>query len=465
MLEVVVLLLCYLTLACVLLGPGRVIASCPGILATLGERYDAADTVFVGRALDVIEVQLPTPTNYPPGRPYSERRTRLEVEEIFKGVPEKTVLICPEEGAVDCLVTFSVGHRYIVFASRDTKSGVLRATFNSPTGLVSDRAEALVYCRRIAATGHAPSVIGTVIDRNPTGLDDWYLRRKPLAGVRVALESGGRIYEALTDTDGVYYLENIPIGIYSVRLKLPEGYRVLESRSIMPVNLPDTLNSEGVGKIEIKESGHAARYFNVTGCGSLAGEIVESSGASVAETIVLVIKKEQGSNLEKANWNTQTHTDKHGRFRFDFVPPGDFIVVLNPHLQDAFDRSFPAFYFPGVASAAQAKLVRVSNGREVDLGRIKPPISFSNVALEISVVDAANSAKQASIVCTSLEPNGREHVFSTDAMGHARIHLRKGARFRIGVDLLDEGEVAGEPVEVEAKEKLPVLRFIVRRGR
>lgn len=445
-------------LVCVI-GPQRAIASCPGTIASLGDRYDAADAVFVGRAIDVTEVQLPTPPNYQPGTHYSEHRAQFEVETVFKGVEGKTVLICPEEGAVDCVVTFITGDRYLVFASRDKKSGVLRAALDGPTGPVSACAEALTYCRRVAATGLAPSVIGTVTEANPTGLDDWYQKRKPLQGAGIVVQGGGRTYEALTDSDGVYYLENLPIGIYTVRLTLPEVYRVLVWRSIMPTYHPNNLNSDGVGELEIKASAHAARYFEVTGCGSLAGTIVDGSGAPAAETIVLLVTKEQAASLQTANWNTQTFTDKQGKFHFDFVPSGEFVVVFNPQSQDAFDNSAPTFFYPGVEPAARATLVSVSNGGQLELGRIKPPISFSNVPLDISVVDPTNPGRRVMIVCTSLQTNGREHGFLTDEGGHARIHLRRGVRFRIAVDDSDERKTTEGQVEVEAEDHLAPIRF------
>jgi hypothetical protein len=435
-------------------------ASCGGILASLGDRYDAADAVFVGRALDVTEVKLPTPSNYSPGTPYREHRTRFEVEEVFKGVKEKTVLICPEEGRPGCVVEFTTSNRYLIFASHDAKSGVLRAALDGPTGPVSDRAEALVYCQRVAVTGRAPSLIGTITDQNPTGLDDWYLRRSPLAGAGVALEGGGRTHEAPTDANGVYYFEDIPSGKYSVRLRLPEGYRLLRSTSVMPSNRPDALTISGVGEIEIKGSGHAAKYFDVTGCGSLAGEIIDGSGAPAAETIVLLVTKEQASDLENANWNTQTHTDERGRFRFDLVPSGEFVLLFNPHLEDAFDRSAPAFYYRSADAPARATLVRVASARHLDLGKIKPPTPFPNVTVDVSTLDSANPERKRFIICTSLQPNGREHIFLTDDRGRARLHLRSGVRFRIEVEL-DEGESAGEPVEIVAKDYLAPLRFVV----
>jgi hypothetical protein len=420
--------------ALIALAPGRAAASCPTTLASLGERFDAARAVFVGRAVEV-----------------TEAGARLEVEEAFKGVDRPSLVVRPEERG-DCVVRFAEGERYVVFASPDA-AGVLRAALDGGTGLVAERAEALVYCRRVAATGRAPSLVGTVADQNPTGLDDWHTRLTPLARARVVLEGGGRTFEALTDGDGVYCFEDVPPGKYSVRLALPDGYRLLRSTSTMHGNRPDALGPAGTGEIEIAADGRAARYFDVTGCGSLGGEVVDRTGAPAAGTMVVLATVDRASDLAPVNWNAQTQTDARGRFRFDIVPQGEFVVHVDPHRQDAFDGSFAAFHRSGA---------RVANGRHADLGTIRPPAPFPNVAVDVSVAGPPASDRRYFVLCTSLEPGGREHLFLTDEQGRTRFFVRRGARFRIQVSLDDETETAGDPVEVEANGPLEPLRFVVR---
>ena len=112
-----------------------VYASCPIMAASLGEHYDKAEVVFIGRAIDVTPVQAMV-NDVNGKRTLTELHTRFEVIEILKGAPAKTLLTKTEYGRHDCHFEFTPGQEYVVFAYRESRDGSLRVRLGGPTAVV-----------------------------------------------------------------------------------------------------------------------------------------------------------------------------------------------------------------------------------------------------------------------------------------------------------------------------------------
>jgi hypothetical protein len=103
-------------------------------MRTVAVAFSEADRVFTGRA----EV---TPLG--PGA----QRTRLRVEESFRGPAGGVVEIVARGIGGSCAYAFVHGTRYLVFARR-APDGTLRAFFCDPTAPVDQAGEALAFLRR-----------------------------------------------------------------------------------------------------------------------------------------------------------------------------------------------------------------------------------------------------------------------------------------------------------------------------
>lgn len=434
-------------------------ASCPVIAASLGEHYDNAEVVFIGRAIDVTPVQAMV-DDVNGKRMMTEKHTRFEVIEILKGAPADRLLTKTEYGRHDCHFEFTPGSHYIVFAHRERRDGSLRVGLGGPTALLANAGAALVYCRRVTATGKGPSLIGTVWSRMPSaelGMDE-YPRGVP--GAVASIDVNGVRREVQTDANGVYYFEDLPLGSYSIRLSIPEGYRLLRS-SDMPFTGRELPIVGDEFQFEIKDGVHAQAFFEVSNAGTLSGTLVDATGAPVSGVDILLVPKAKLNNLESANWTLRATTNDRGQIQTDTLPEDDYALIVNGYYVDAYVGKAPRFVYPPSDGASASKFAIVRNGRNADLGTIRMPPPFASVPLDIEVVSTKEYGMSCSIMCTSLDGAQMGHYFLLDDDGRVRIHLRAGLHFRIEVNLEDDEQSSG-PVEIEAKPGLEPIRFEVR---
>jgi hypothetical protein len=115
-------------------SPVRPASACTCAMRTVAVAFSEADRVFTGLA----EV---TPLG--PGA----QRTRLRVEESFRGPAGGVVEIVARGIGGSCAYAFVHGTRYLVFARR-VPDGTLRAFFCDPTAPVDQAGEALAFLRR-----------------------------------------------------------------------------------------------------------------------------------------------------------------------------------------------------------------------------------------------------------------------------------------------------------------------------
>lgn len=433
--------------------------SCVTYSASLGQHYEKAEVVFIGRAIDVKPVQAMV-DDVNGRRTLTEQHTSFEVIEILKGAPADRLLTKTEYGRHDCHFEFTPGSEYVVFAYRERRDGSLRVGLNGSTALVANAGAALVYCRRVNATGKGPSLIGTVWTRKPSaelGMDE-YPRGVP--GVVASIDVNGLRREAQTDANGVYYFEDLPFSSYSMRLSIPEGYRLLRS-SDMPFTGRELPAVGDAFQIEIKDGVHAQAFFEVTNAGTLSGTLVDATGAPVSGVDILLVPKAKLNNLESANWTLRATTNARGQISTDTLPEDDYALIVNGQYVDAYVGKAPRFVYPPPDGPAAAKFAVVRNGRNADLGVIRMPPPFASVPLDIEVVSTKEYGMSYSISCTSLDGAQAGHYIMLDEDGRVRIQLRAGLHFRIEVDIEDD-EWSSGPVEIEAKPGLEPIRFEVR---
>ena len=429
-------------------APEPASGSCVTFAASLGQHYEKAEVVFIGRAIDVTPV-LAMVDDVNGKRMMTEQHTRFEVIEILKGAPAEKLVTKTEYGRHDCHFEFTQGSHYVVFAYRERRDGSLRVGLSGPTALVANAGAALVYCRRVTATGKGPSLIGTVWSRMPSaelGMDE---APRGVPGVVASIDVNGVRRDVQSDANGVYYFEDLPFGSYSMRLNIPEGYRLLRS-SDMPFIGREVPVVGDAFQIEIKDGVHAQAFFEVTNAGTLSGKIVDATGASVSGLEILLVPKSKLNNLETANWTLRAITNKRGEIGTDTLPEDDYALIVNGLYVDAYVGKSPRFVYPPSDGPTSSKFASVRNGRNADLGVIRMPQPFASVPVDVQVVSTKEDNGSYSISCTSLDGAQAGHYFILDDDGRVRIQLRAGLHFRIEVNIEDDEQSSG-PVEIEAK--------------
>jgi hypothetical protein len=454
-----------------LLAPPPARASCSRVVQPFRAWFEQADAIFVGTALDVFETPVAPPPESPPETKLAELGTRFRVEERFKGDLGEHVTVFADKVWRDCIVEFEVGERYVVFAFRqganrgtgriekDASDAALRSNDSSPTRRVAGSGDTLAYLRHRAATGREPSLVGTVFDRSPSSIEDGSARDTTRAGVPVVVTGGGRTWTAVSGGDGAFMVDELPEGTYSIRVELPAGTRLYDRFDHAPFGFPP--DEAAPDRLEIKANETAATYFTVSDAASVTGRAVTASGAPVTAYGAYLVLASALDDFDPGSGSGTLigHLNERGAFRFDVVPPGEYVLVVNPGRRLAFDAAGPTFYHPGVTEPEKATRFAVRNGKALDLGVVKAPAVTNYRPLDVTVVDDAGRGRQVDLVLDPIAPAGAELSFATDASGRARLFLRPGVRFRLGVWAPSAGGPVGT-VELGPETTLPPVRLV-----
>jgi hypothetical protein len=170
----------------------------------------------------------------------------------------------------------------------------------------------------------------------------------------VRVKAGGNVYGTRSDTEGIYEFYDLPSGKYE----------------FAPELLPGSTLSWFIGSdrpqvpFELSAAACVERNIEVFASGSIQGHIFDSSNKLVREAFAYIVPADKNviPKEHQLYWESQ---DKEGFFKFVHIPPGEYLIVVNP--DDSQNPSFPykrAFY-PGVHDRAAAQIIAVHGGEQI----------------------------------------------------------------------------------------------------
>ena len=316
---------------------------CPG----LGSK---AFPVFIGTVLAVTDQPLKT------DQFLSSRKARIQVDDSFGGLSAnmREVDVLTGSGGGDCGVPFKPGEKYLVAASVGN-DGLLHAGICGITQRIDAASVAVRLLRQRRDGQRLPSLAGQIAqhDRNfegPLGMQ----APKQLANALVRVKAGGSVYETHADAEGIYEFYDLPSGKYEFAPELPPGstlsWFIGSDRPQVP--------------FELSAAACVERNIEVFASGSIQGHIFDSSNKLVREAFAYIVPADKNVIPKKRQlyWESQ---DKEGFFKFVHIPPGEYLIVVNP--DDSQDPSFPykRTFYPGVHDRAAAKIIAVHGGEQI----------------------------------------------------------------------------------------------------
>lgn len=317
---------------------------CPG----LGGDHGPA---FLGTVLKVTD--LPATADFVS---LSSRRARMRVDESFGGLAADTreVDIDTGSGGGDCGIPFKAGEVYLIDAFI-AKDGSAHAGVCGATRRVDDAA-VLLYILRLQRDGKPlPSLVGQAArrDRNFEGTLGT-LAPKPLASLLVRMRVDGKVYETRADAAGIYAFYGLPSGKYQFAPDLPTGTTLSWFMGSDDPLLPFELHA---GACQMED-------IDVFPSGAIEGRILDESGTPLKSAFAYIIPADEKVLPEhrKLYWEFQ---GKEDFFRFVHLPPGEYLIVVNP--DDSVDPSFPyrRTFFPGVHDRASATTLTIRGGERI----------------------------------------------------------------------------------------------------
>jgi hypothetical protein len=307
--------------------------------------------VFVGtvRAIEPIEGTANAPM-------FFHRRVTLDVDQGFINMPAKTVVVSTGSGGGDCGYRFTVGKRYLVYASDSEASGLVTGIC-SRTRPIEQADEDLKYLKAIpAATGGR--VYGRILESRWDPADEHPVDYGPMEGIRVSVQGPTFQKDAVTDAHGRFEVLNLPVGKASVQVFAPFGF---DARYL--TREVDLRDARACGALD----------FQLMMRATVSGAVVDASGQPLAGIEVEAIAAEL-AGFDPPPYQYPVKTDARGIFQFEMLSPGSYVFGINiTKPRYGGQRKGTSIFLPGVLKAGDATVIELSAGDEKNVSVIQMP--------------------------------------------------------------------------------------------
>ncbi len=332
----------------------------------------SVDAVFLGRVENIESVRGTAAA--PAGamsmtRMGGLRRVTIVVEEGYRGVSAKKMVVYTAAGSAACGFEFETDERYLIFATA-TKDAQLTVSLCSATKPAKYAMDDLTYLRSVPSLKPTSTIQGSVWrythDPNfkpkfqPSLMDHYrppeheYMAMKPESGITVlATAEDGTEHTAIVDAEGNWRISELPPGRYTLQPKESE----------------DAFLYPFVSNVELAPKGCAQADIRVESNGRISGMIEHHDpGTDWALVKVFVLPFPNFVLNHPVKEVMLKPTDS----KFDIGPqPGRYLlgayVVSKIGTPERYTFGYWGWtYFPGVTDAKSGEPIEVKEGKAVN---------------------------------------------------------------------------------------------------
>ena len=380
--------------------------------------------VFLGTVLSITEVQPRTTLTF-----LSGRRARFRVKEAFGGIaPDvREIDVLTGMGGGDCGFPFEVGEVYLVDALIG-KDGLTRAGICSATRSLEQAGTAIRTLRAQRDGRRLPSLAGRIAqhDRNLQGKLGMNAPT-PLGNIRVRVKSDGKVYETQADSEGLYAFYGLPSGKYEFTPDIPPGTK-----------LSWYIGSDDPVRPTDVTAGTCREYdIEVFPSGSIQGRVLDSSNELLPHAFVYLVSADQEVLPAERDlyWESQ---GKEGFFKFVHIPPGNYLVVVNPDDLRKPDFPYRRTFYPGVHERGSAAVITLRGGEQIrnaDI-RLSPAFLPRRLPVRVTWADGRLIRDYVSVTAKATsKPSALSHIRQKDS----------------NASIIDLSVDPGETYEIEAR--------------
>ncbi len=225
--------------------------------------------------------------------------------------------------------------------------------------------------------------------------------------------------------EGIFRFYGLPPGSYNVRAITAPELRRLYGDEVLKVQVTDGRCSGG--------------QFVVTSLSSIEGRILNLEGTPVKTRLNLVAVDASGAEIAAAEGSIETYSDDQGRYKFDWLASGNYLVAMNDRNQPGtYDPPYARSYLPGVTAKQQATVISIIEGQQVKVGdfQLPPPL----VPRTIQGVALLPDGSPAAYALVRFEFTEREwlEIVSADEQGHFTFKIFDGYKYLVAAELRKE---------------------------
>lgn len=387
-------------LALLVLGAREGYACSCSRMPTVLDAYDEAEVVVVTRVVSLLTVPVKEGRKPPEGEKAGEQpvvseeeeeragyggviSTKTIVERVYKGgLKPGDEMVFGQGGGANCVWTFEeddVGKSYLFYLMRFKDETVWFAGTCGRSRPVGHARDDLLYLDKLDKVRGRTRVSGTL------GFDHTTVEHSPAAGLKLRIVGAGKTYEVKADEHGVYELYDAPAGRYTIEPEVPPGWRV-EPRGLgytpSATDFDRYDSPRGAVKkipfvLEAKK--HAGLDITFEIDNALGGRVFDAAGKPM-DNVCLELLPARGE-IPEHHYNSAC-TEEGGRFRFDAINPGDYVLVVNRGNNINTRTPFNTFFHPNAARREEATVFHFGVGDTVENLQVYVPRMEETVTVE-----------------------------------------------------------------------------------
>lgn len=380
------------------------------------QEYSRTDIVFAGTVAGSANITI-NEGDYK----YEQRLVRFEVAEMFRGEQMAKAEIITGWGGGDCGYNFKNGESYLVYARINKQDKRLYTSACTRTQPISQAAEDLAYIRNLPYMDTTAAIFGK-ITRLTYKEKDGQAVFLPVGSVNLIIEGESLRNETRTDEQGGYRVTGLAPGAYKVKLKIPDGLTSNGMRGGALIEM----------KTEVVERGCQEVDFDFVSDTRVSGRVLDAIGRPMAGLSLQM--RGAPSDLRNINTFLSAKTNAEGRFEFETVPPGDYLLGFRILGTSGSEMPYPRTYYPGVAFKPQAGVISVKEGElrsDIEF-QLPPPLPEFSVKGFVVWSDGRH-APGVTIYMSLLEEGETSgtKTLQADERGHFTFKVYEGLEYRV----------------------------------
>jgi hypothetical protein len=342
-------------------------------------------------------------------------------------------MVFAQGGGGDCIWTFDqedVERAYLFYLNRFGDETVWVAGTCGRSRPAEYANDDLLYLNKLDKVRGRTRISGTL------GFDHGVTEPPGVAGLKLRFTGEAKSFEVKTNEHGVYELYDVPAGKYTVEPEVPPGWKMSPywlGHTPRIAELPELGKTKGPPKkisivVEAKKHTGLDILFEIDN--AIGGKVFDTAGKPM-DGVCLELLPARGETPD--NFYESDCTERGGQFRFQEIPPGDYVLVVNREGKVSSSEPFGTFYYPNAARREEATVFHIGLGDhfenvQVYVSKMSETITVEGLFLYSDGKPIADEFVEFMAEKPEGEDDDPDSQTKTDAKGHFSLKILKGQK-------------------------------------